>query len=82
MDGHRAVLHNIRRVAEMRRAAATANPRLTVYFTTLRENVGELPEVLRLVHDLGADALAVQRMTFFDRGLAAEEQSLFGRLED
>lgn len=82
VDGHRAVLRNIGRVAEMRRAAAAANPKLTVYFTTLRENVGELPEVLRLAHGLGADALVVQRMTFFDRGLATAEQSLFRRLEE
>jgi MoaA/NifB/PqqE/SkfB family radical SAM enzyme len=52
-------------------------PRLSFWFTAMRENLADLPEIVRLAHRLGVSEVHVQRLVFYGAGLAQEEQSLF-----
>ena len=47
----------------------------------MRENLDQLPELVRLAGELAIDEVYVQRLVYFGDGLAVEEQSLYRRLE-
>lgn len=75
--GHTAVVRNLKRMVAARADAGASAPRISVFFTAMHENIMQLPDVLDICIDAGADALVVQRMTYFGEGLATEDQSLF-----
>ncbi len=52
-------------------------PRLSLWFTALHENLGDLPDLVRLAHRLGVHEVYVQRLVHFGQGMARQEQSLF-----
>jgi MoaA/NifB/PqqE/SkfB family radical SAM enzyme len=90
---HRALYAHIRgvdafdRVAEnvaafaTRIGAAGRGPRLSLWFTAMRENLADLPALVRLAGRLGVGEVYVQRLVFYGQGLAREEQSLFHTLQ-
>lgn len=55
-------------------------PKVSLWFTTMRENVLELPEVARFAVESGISELYVQRLVYFGTGLAVEEQSLYHKM--
>jgi MoaA/NifB/PqqE/SkfB family radical SAM enzyme len=55
-------------------------PRLSMWLTAVRENVAEMPALVRLAHRVGVGEVYVQRLVYYGRGLAQEEQSLFRSL--
>ncbi len=57
-------------------------PKVSLWFTTMRENVGQLPEVAKFAVEAGINELYVQRLVYFGAGLAVEEQSLFRKLAE
>jgi MoaA/NifB/PqqE/SkfB family radical SAM enzyme len=52
-------------------------PRLSLWCTAMRDNLGELPDLVRLAHRLGVPEVYVQRLVYYGLGLAQREQSLF-----
>jgi MoaA/NifB/PqqE/SkfB family radical SAM enzyme len=57
-------------------------PSLSFWFTAMRGNLADLPEIVRLAHHLGVGEVHVQRLVFYGQGLAQEAQSLFRALQD
>lgn len=57
-------------------------PKVSLWFTTMHENVAELPGVVRFAAEAGIGEVYVQRLVYFDKGLAVEEQSLYQKLEE
>jgi MoaA/NifB/PqqE/SkfB family radical SAM enzyme len=61
-----------------------ATPRISIFCVASRENLDELPDILRLAADMGVLEVCVQRMVYFagepqkQFGMARQEQSLFG----
>ncbi len=55
-------------------------PKVSLWFTTMRENVQELPGVASFAAEAGIGEVYVQRLVYFGTGLAVEEQSLFHKL--
>jgi MoaA/NifB/PqqE/SkfB family radical SAM enzyme len=55
-------------------------PRLSLWLTALRENLPELPDLVRLAWRLGVGEVYVQRLVFHGRGLARRKESLFRAL--
>jgi len=76
---HRAV-ENVTSLVGMRRVSGVAGPVVSLWFTTLRNNVQELPDFIRLARRIGADEVNLQRLVYYGRGLAVAEQSLHGNL--
>lgn len=77
---HERVVKNLGELVATRRELGLTAPKISVWFTVMRENLEELPEVARLVARLGADEFYVQRLVYFDAGLAVEEQSVYRHL--
>ncbi|MGH2363855.1 MAG: radical SAM/SPASM domain-containing protein [Chloroflexota bacterium] len=71
------VLRNLGQMVETRRRLGAANPRISLFFTGVRQNIHELPGVLELAGQLGVDELYLTRMVFFGAGLATADQSIF-----
>lgn len=77
---HERVVRNIGDLVAARHERGQASPKISIWFTAMRENLEELPAVARIVAGIGADEFYVQRLVYFDAGLATEEQSIYRHL--
>ncbi len=77
-DAFDRVVDNVRRYAE--RLGDGGGPCLSLWFTTMRENLPELPDLVDLAAQIGVREVYVQRLVLIDEGLAQAEQSLYRRL--
>jgi radical SAM protein with 4Fe4S-binding SPASM domain len=57
------VVANLAGLVRARRAADSATPWIRVVFVAMRDNVGELPDLVRLLSDIGVDELHVQNLS-------------------
>lgn len=74
---YRATFEGIRAVRAERGRLGKELPRITVIFTTLPENVGELPALAREVREAGADAILVTRLNYATKEMGqAHERAL------
>jgi len=79
VDAFDRVTENVRRFAQ---AIGEGNrPRLSLWFTAIKENLGELPAVVDLAAAIGVREVYVQRLVWTGRGLAQAEQALFDKLQ-
>ena len=66
----------------------SATPRISIWCVATRENLEELPELVRLAARLGVTEVYLQRMVYFARnpdeqyGMARDEMGIFGRDDD
>ena len=77
------ILKNVRRFRELQEREGHALPRVSAWLTGLRETLPELPDFVRVAHDIGVREVYLQRMVFFDKdaiGMARPDQALFDRL--
>jgi MoaA/NifB/PqqE/SkfB family radical SAM enzyme len=74
------VIRNLTSFMETKRESGAERPHVSLWFTTLRENVEELPGVIDFAMTVGIKEVHVQRLVYFGEGLAVEEQSLYRRL--
>lgn len=77
---HDRVVRNLGELVASRRELGLTGPRISVWFTAMQENLHELPAVARLVAAIGADEFYVQRLVYFEAGLATEQQSVYRHL--
>jgi MoaA/NifB/PqqE/SkfB family radical SAM enzyme len=80
VDAFSRVVANLERFAALRRERAAARPAVSLWFTTLRDNVEEIPGLVDLAVRAGAGEIHLQRLVYNGLGLATKEQSLHGRL--
>jgi len=65
-------------------ALGSATPRISIWMVATQENIGELPDLVRLAARLGLPEVYLQRMVFFagapgaQYGMAREELAVFG----
>jgi radical SAM protein with 4Fe4S-binding SPASM domain len=57
-------------------------PKVSLWFTTMRENIEELPGVAEFAAIAGIRELYVQRLVYFGEGLAVEDQSLYRKMAE
>jgi radical SAM protein with 4Fe4S-binding SPASM domain len=62
--------------------SAEQPPKVSLWFTSMHENIAELPGVAEFAALAGIKELYVQRLVFFGKGLAVEEQSLYRKLAE
>ncbi|MBO3738746.1 radical SAM protein [Actinoplanes flavus] len=58
-----AVVANLAGLVRAKRAAGSATPWIRVVFVAMRDNVGELPDLVRLLGGIGVDELRVQNLS-------------------
>lgn len=79
VDAFDRVVRNVASFLALR-GPAPAAPRVVVWTTLSRQNVGELEALVELAITLGVDGLYLQRLVFFEYGLARAADSLHGKL--
>lgn len=82
VDRFDCVVANVRALVELQRTLARATPRVSLWFTAMRANLEELPALARLAAGIGVQEVHVQRLVFYGQGLAVQEQSLHGSLQE
>ena len=75
------VVDNVSRLVARQRELNRSLPKVSFWFTGIRANIHELPDLIRLAHKTGVDEVYLQRLVFYETGLAVREQSLHGTLE-
>ena len=75
------VVDNVSRLVARQRELDRSLPKVSFWFTGIRANIHELPDLIRLAHKTGVDEVYLQRLVFYETGLAVREQSLHGTLE-
>lgn len=76
------IVRNLAAFTRLQRELDAANPRLSFWFTAMRENLRELPRLVDIAIETGVREIYVQRLIYFGEGLAREEQALYRRAHD
>jgi len=82
VDAFDRVVGNLRRLARLKTERGVSRPIVSLWFTALRDNIEEIAGLVPLASAVGAVAIHLQRLVYNGLGLATEEQSLHGRLEE
>jgi MoaA/NifB/PqqE/SkfB family radical SAM enzyme len=81
-DAFAKVGANLERFAGTKRETRASRPRVSLWFTALRDNLDEIPGLVPLAQRVEATGIHLQRLVYNGLGLATAEQSLFGRLRE
>lgn len=73
------IVRNLAAFTALQHERGAANPRLSFWFTAMRENLQELPQLVDIAVETGVREIYVQRLIYFGEGLAREEQALYRR---
>src|SRR4029077_19939799 len=71
------VLRNVGQMIETRTRLGSKKPRVSLWFTGVRDNIEELPGLVEIAGGMGVDEVYLTRMVFFGEGLATEDQSIY-----
>src|SRR5712692_10436242 len=71
------VLKNVGEFMQTRQRLGADRPRVSLWFTGVKENIRELPDLVDVAARLGVDEVYLTRMVFFGEGLATEDQSIY-----
>jgi MoaA/NifB/PqqE/SkfB family radical SAM enzyme len=82
VDAFARVVGNLEAFATLRRERGAPVPRVSLWFTALRDNIEEIPALVPLAVRAGASGIHLQRLVYNGLGLAVAEQSLHGRLQE
>jgi MoaA/NifB/PqqE/SkfB family radical SAM enzyme len=76
------IVANLRAFEERKRMLGAMLPKTSLWFTAMRENIEELPEVVEIAAETGVPEVYVQRFIYFGRGLATEDQAIYRRARE
>lgn len=81
VDGFDRILGNLRRFAALQRDLAVSTPRVSLWVTGMKTTIGDLPQLVRVAAAGGVREVYLQRLVFSGRGLASEDEALYGRAD-
>jgi MoaA/NifB/PqqE/SkfB family radical SAM enzyme len=84
-DYFNRIVRNVRAFIEMQRREKLTLPRVSLWLTGLKETIAQLPDFVRIAHDVGVNEVYLQRLVYFDNdaiGMARPDQALFERLTE
>ncbi len=81
-DAFDKVVANLATLTARKRAHGVTHPRLSLWFTAMRDNLEEIPGLVPLATRVGASAIHLQRLVYNGLGIATVEQSLHARLTE
>src|SRR5258705_9924457 len=82
-DYFNRIVRNVRAFTEMQRREGLTKPRVSLWLTGLKETIAQLPDFVRIAHEVGVGEVYLQRLVYFDQeaiGMARPDQALFERL--
>ena len=79
VDAFDKIWRNVRAFIAHQKTQDSKKPVLSLWFTAMRENLHELPALIDLAGEAGVPEVYMQRLVYFEEGLANSAQSLFRR---
>ncbi|TMD52139.1 MAG: radical SAM protein [Chloroflexi bacterium] len=79
VDAFDKIWRNMRAFTALQRAQPASNPAVSLWFTAMKENLHELPGLIDLAYENGIREVHLQRLVYFEEGLANSKQALFRR---
>jgi radical SAM protein with 4Fe4S-binding SPASM domain len=82
-DYFNRIVRNVRAFTDMQRRENLSLPRVSLWLTGLKETIAQLPDFVRIAHNVGVKEVYLQRLVYFDKdaiGMARPDQALFERL--
>jgi MoaA/NifB/PqqE/SkfB family radical SAM enzyme len=76
------IIRNVAAFTRLRDELGASLPRVSYWFTAMRENLPELPRLVEIALETGVREIYVQRLIYFGEGLAREDQALFRRARE
>lgn len=82
LDRFDRIVANVRSFITLQNEMSVTAPRVSLWLTSLKETLSQLPDFVRLAHQIGVPEVYLQRLVYFPdgQGLARPESSLFERL--
>jgi len=84
-DAFDRIVANLRRFSDTLSRSRNTRPKLSLWFLATRENISELPGLIKLAADIGVAEVYLQRLVFFQDnngyGLAGRDHSLMDGTE-
>lgn len=77
VDAFDKIWRNIRNFIAMQKEQNASNPAVSLWFTAMKENLPELPGLIELAYEHGIREVYLQRLVYFEAGLAHSKQALF-----
>jgi len=79
VDAFEKIWRNVGNFITRQKAQKASTPAVSLWFTAMRENLPELPALIELAHKHRIPEVYLQRLVYFEQGLAASQQALFHR---
>src|SRR5437588_8571099 len=79
VDAFDKIWRNMRAFTALQRVQHASNPAVSLWFTAMKENLHELPGLIDLAYENGIREVHLQRLVYFEEGLANSKQALFRR---
>ncbi len=79
VDAFDKIWRNIKAFILLQREQDASKPAVSLWFTAMRENLHELPGLIDLASEHGVREIYLQRLVYFEEGLAHSKQALFRR---
>jgi MoaA/NifB/PqqE/SkfB family radical SAM enzyme len=82
-DYFHRILRNVAAFRKMQENDGLDGPRVSLWLTGLKETIAQLPDFIRVGHEIGVRDIYLQRLVFFESdaiGLARPDQALFERM--
>src|SRR5436309_8924053 len=79
VDAFDKIWRNVKAFITMQKEQNATKPAVSVWFTAMRENLDELAGLVDLASENGISEVYMQRLVYFEQGLAHSKQSLFRR---
>ncbi|HYM01394.1 MAG TPA: radical SAM protein [Stellaceae bacterium] len=77
------IVRKVRAFTAMQKELEATSPRTSLWLTGLKETIDQLPDFVRLAHEIGVGEVHLQRLVYFShgQGLARPESALFEQLD-
>jgi MoaA/NifB/PqqE/SkfB family radical SAM enzyme len=79
VDAFDKIWRNIKAFIDLQKEQEARKPAISLWFTAMRENLHELPNLIQLAGESGIREIHLQRLVYFEEGLAHSKQALFRR---
>jgi MoaA/NifB/PqqE/SkfB family radical SAM enzyme len=79
VDAFDKIWRNVHTFVKLQKEQNAQKPAVSLWFTAMRENLQDLPGLIDLAHDAGIKEVYMQRLVYFEEGLASSNQALFRR---
>ncbi|GHO87851.1 radical SAM protein [Dictyobacter formicarum] len=79
VDAFDKIWRNVSAFIKLQQAQDVSKPAVSLWFTAMRENLPELPGLVEKAYENGIREIYLQRLVYFEQGLAASKQALFHR---